>query len=59
MECPDCKGKLKFIRNWRMDDKTEVIPLCSVCKVAHRKPELGWKILDEGGDKQNNLKHNS
>jgi len=47
-KCPDCGGELKLIKNSRMDEREELIPICENCGKAWRYPHLGWRIdLDE------------
>lgn len=46
--CPDCGNELQLIKNFRMDEREELIPICNICGKAWRYPHLGWRIsLDE------------
>ena len=47
-KCPKCGGELELVRNYRMDFKMEIIPICrGECQMAWRIEELGWQINSE------------
>ena len=46
-KCPQCGGKTRLIVNSNFKSEPELLPICNSCKTFHRKPELGWRVLEQ------------